>query len=41
MPVFCRWPCDWGELEWLNAQWERVDDWIAGYAATSRSKNER
>jgi hypothetical protein len=27
--------------EWLNAQWERVDDWIAGYAATSRSKNER
>ena len=27
--------------EWLNAQWARVDDWIAGYAASSRSKNER
>ena len=27
--------------EWLNAQWTRVDDWIAGYAASSRSKNER
>jgi len=27
--------------EWLNAQWARVDDWIASYAASSRSKNER
>jgi 1-acyl-sn-glycerol-3-phosphate acyltransferase len=27
--------------EWLNAQWARVDDWIARYAASSRSKNER
>jgi len=27
--------------DWLNAQWARVDDWIAGYAASSRSKNER
>jgi 1-acyl-sn-glycerol-3-phosphate acyltransferase len=27
--------------EWLNAQWTRVDDWIGGYAASSRSKNER
>lgn len=27
--------------EWLNAQWARVDEWIAGYAASSRSKNER
>ena len=27
--------------EWLNAQWARVDDWITGYAASSRSKNER
>jgi hypothetical protein len=26
---------------WLNAQWTRADDWIAGYAASSRSKNER
>jgi 1-acyl-sn-glycerol-3-phosphate acyltransferase len=27
--------------EWLNTQWARVDDWIACYAASSRSKNER
>lgn len=27
--------------EWLNAQWARVDDWIASYPASSRSKNER
>jgi 1-acyl-sn-glycerol-3-phosphate acyltransferase len=27
--------------EWLNSQWARVDDWIDGYAASSRSKNER
>jgi hypothetical protein len=27
--------------EWLNAQWARVDDWMGGYAASSRSKNER
>jgi hypothetical protein len=27
--------------EWLNAQWVWVDGWIAGYAASSRSKNER
>lgn len=27
--------------ELLNAEWARVDDWIACYAASSRSKNER
>jgi 1-acyl-sn-glycerol-3-phosphate acyltransferase len=26
--------------EWLNAQWARVDDWIASYAPSNSSKNE-